>query len=93
MLAAAKKKDLPADLRRTIEPDPRATQVARGWQLMRQGRNEESKAQFKAVLAEDPKQAAALNGMGWCLLGTGNDDEAKPILKRRSPPIRKPAEP
>jgi tetratricopeptide (TPR) repeat protein len=81
-LEAAKKKILPADLRRSIEPNPNATQVVRGWQLANQGRHEEAKAVFEAALAKDPKDAAALNGMGWCLLGSGKTDEAKPYFER-----------
>jgi len=81
-LEAAKKKQLPADLRRSIESNPHATQVARGWQLTNQGRHEEAKAAFDAVLAKDPKDPAALNGMGWCLLGSGKVDDAKPYFER-----------
>jgi tetratricopeptide (TPR) repeat protein len=81
-LEAAKKKTLPADLRRSIEPNPNGTQVARGWQLANQGRHEEAKTVFEAALAKDPKDAAALNGMGWCLLGSGKTDEAKPYFER-----------
>ena len=55
LLAAAKKHDLPADLRKTIEPDPQATSVARAWQLMNQGRNEDAKALFKNALDKIPK--------------------------------------
>ena len=71
LLAAAKKHDLPVELRRMIEPDPNAIQVMRGWQLMNQGRSAEAKALFTAILAKTPKDANALNGMGWCLLNSG----------------------
>jgi len=53
LLAAAKKHDPPADLRKMIEPDPQGTSVARAWQLMNQGRNEDAKALFKEVLLKD----------------------------------------
>ena len=82
-LQAAKKRDLPADLRRSIEPDPSATEVARAWQLMNQGRHAEAKAQFAAVLDKFPKDPAALNGMGWCLLGNGS--QRKPSLTLNGP--------
>jgi tetratricopeptide (TPR) repeat protein len=82
LLAAAKKHDLPADLRRSIEPDPNATEVMRAWQLMNQGRSEDAKALFTALLAKAPKDSAALNGMGWCLLNSGKADEAKPYFER-----------
>jgi superkiller protein 3 len=81
-LKAAKKRDLPADVRKMIEPDPQGSRVARAWQLMNHGRNKDAKALFKEILLEDPKDAAALNGMGWCLLGTGNLDEAKTYFQK-----------
>jgi tetratricopeptide (TPR) repeat protein len=82
LLAAAKKRDLPADLRRLIEPDPNSTQVMRGWQLMNQGRSDEAKAVFAALIAKSPKDANALNGMGWCLLNSGKADEAKAYFEK-----------
>jgi tetratricopeptide (TPR) repeat protein len=82
LLAAAKKRDLPADLRKMIEPDPHGTSVARAWQLMNQGRSDDAKALFKEVLLKDPRYAAALNGMGWCLLNAGNLDEAKTYFQK-----------
>jgi tetratricopeptide (TPR) repeat protein len=82
LLAAAKKRDLPADLRRMIEPDPNAIQVMRGWQLMNQGRSADAKALFAALLAKSPKDANALNGMGWCLLNSGAASEAKGYFEK-----------
>ena len=82
LLAAAKKRDLPADLRRMIEPDPNAIDVMRGWQLMNQGRYADAKALFAAILAKTPKDANALNGMGWCLLNSGAGSEAKGFFER-----------
>jgi tetratricopeptide (TPR) repeat protein len=82
MLAAAKKHDLPSDLRKMIEPDPQATSVARAWQLMNQGRSDDAKALFKSVLQKNPKDANALNGLGWCYLNNGELDEAKANFKQ-----------
>jgi pentatricopeptide repeat protein len=82
LLAAAKKRDLPSDLRKMIEPDPQATSVARAWQLMNQGRSDDAKALFKNVLQQNPKNTAALNGMGWCLLNAGDLDEAKTYFQK-----------
>jgi len=82
LLAAAKKRDLPSDVRRLIEPDPQASRVARAWQLMNHGRNADAKALFKEILLKEPRDAAALNGMGWCLLNAGNVDEAKTYFEK-----------
>ncbi len=37
LLAAAKKRNLPPDVRKMIEPAPQGSRVARGWQLMNRG--------------------------------------------------------
>jgi tetratricopeptide (TPR) repeat protein len=82
LLAAAKKHDLPADLRKTIEPDPQATGVARAWQLMNQGRSDDAKSLFKSLLQKNPTDANVLNGLGWCYLNNGELDEAKANFKQ-----------
>jgi tetratricopeptide (TPR) repeat protein len=88
MLKAARAKNLPDDLRRTIEPPAAGTtantanQVAQAWQLINQGRRDEAKTILNGILAKAPKDAAALNGMGWLLFFGGNSDEAKPYFER-----------
>jgi tetratricopeptide (TPR) repeat protein len=88
MLQAAEAKQLPDDLRRRIEPlatgsqGATAVEVGRAWQMMNQGRRDEAKAAFTAILAKAPQDGAALNGMGWLLLGGGDAAEAKPYFEK-----------
>ena len=83
MLKAAKAKKLSDELRQQIEPPaPEALDVSRAWQLMNQGRREEAKVAFEALLAKAPKDPNALNGLGWLLLFGGEHDKAKPYFER-----------
>jgi Flp pilus assembly protein TadD len=88
ILQAAKAKKVPDALRRSLDPQSGSANaapnkdVARAWQLCNQGRRAEGKALFLEVLSKSPQDAAALNGMGWCLLGGGDIDEAKPYFEK-----------
>ena len=89
VLKAAKAKELPDDLRKQIEPPTLveelpddAPSVGRAWQLMNQGRLAESRAMYDALLAKKPKDADALNGLGWLLLNAGDGAKAKPYFER-----------
>jgi tetratricopeptide (TPR) repeat protein len=97
MLDAAKAKELPDDLRRELEPMAAAENapkkpaapmanvgkdVGQAWRLMNQGRRDEAKALFTAVLAKAPDNGGALNGMGWLLLNGGEVDEAKVYFEK-----------
>ncbi|HEY4308033.1 MAG TPA: tetratricopeptide repeat protein [Pirellulales bacterium] len=97
MLDAAKAKELPDDLRRELEPMAVAENapkksaapainvgkdVGQAWRLMNQGRREEAKSLFTAVLAKSPDNGGALNGMGWLLLNGGEVDEAKGYFEK-----------
>lgn len=83
MLAAAKSKRLPDDLQRLIEPpgkpDASATgkETASGWRQFNQGQFRLAEASFRRSLAKDPEDAAALNGLGFCLLINGQAAAAK----------------
>lgn len=88
MLAAAKSKQLPDDLRRKIEPpgkpDSSATSgdTASGWQQFQQGQFRLAEASFRRSLAKDPEDAAALNGLGFCLLINGQAAAAKDYFEK-----------
>jgi tetratricopeptide (TPR) repeat protein len=85
MLQAAKDKKLSDDLRSQIEPpelNAGSNQLAQAWQLMNQGRRDEAKAIFDALLAKAPGDASALNGMGWFHLIGGDVDQAKPLFEK-----------
>ena len=49
---------------------------------MNQGRREEAKAIFESILAKAPKDASALNGLGWLYLFGGDADAAKPYFEK-----------
>lgn len=83
MLAAAEAKELPDDLRRQIdvpgrpESSPSLDASAKGWQQFNAGDMRSAEKSFRAALAKDPENAAALNGLGFCLINQGNAAEAK----------------
>lgn len=83
MIDAAKNKNLPDDLRRQIAPtgkpkDSASTAAAtRGWDYFNAGKLRSAEVNFRRALAKDPENAAALNGLGFCLLTSGKWAEAK----------------
>ncbi len=80
MLAAARAGKLSDDLRRQIEPpqlDANSGRVHRGWVLLQQGSAERAQEAFAQVLAEDPDNFGAHNGMGFALLHAGKHAEAR----------------
>ena len=85
MLAAAKAKKLSDELRSQIEPpevSAESTKLQHAWQLMNQGRRDEAKTIFDALLRESPKDSAVLNGAGWYYLIGGDMDQAKPLFEK-----------
>ncbi len=88
MLAAAKKHELPDDLRRVIEPPGKpkpsdsTADSTRGWQQFNQGRLRSAEESFRKALARDPENAAALNGLGFCLLNNGKAAEAQQYFEK-----------
>lgn len=82
ILAAAKAKKVPDDLRQMLEPPARANDLARGWQLLNSGRRAEAKAVFESILAQAPTNAAALNGLGWLYFFGGDAKAARPYFEK-----------
>ncbi|HVU88232.1 MAG TPA: tetratricopeptide repeat protein [Pirellulales bacterium] len=82
MLAAAKAKKVPDDLRQMLEPPARGNDLARGWQLLNSGRRDEAKGVFESILAQKSDDAAALNGMGWLYFFGGDAKAARPYFEK-----------
>jgi serine/threonine protein kinase/thioredoxin-like negative regulator of GroEL len=87
MLEAATKKELPDDLRQLIAPPSKEHQVetasaARAWQLANEGKLRSAEIAFRRVLAKNPNDASALNGLGFCLLNSGKTASAKEYFEK-----------
>jgi tetratricopeptide (TPR) repeat protein len=86
MLAAAKAKELPDDLKQKLTPGGTSDDVnarnAKGWQLFFSGNNAEAEAVFRKILATDPAHLAAMNGLGFALLNQEKPKEARPYFER-----------
>jgi tetratricopeptide (TPR) repeat protein len=87
MLAAAKKGELPNDLRRQIEPakrddSPAGKLAIEGWQQFNSGRTRSAEQSFKKALAKDPENLSAMNGLGFLLLNSGKAAEAKGYFEK-----------
>lgn len=80
LLAAAKARELPDELKKRIEPSargPGSDETDLGWQLFQRGRFEEAQTAFERALAHAPEDMSAHNGLGFCLLNLGDAAEAK----------------
>jgi Flp pilus assembly protein TadD len=88
MVAAARKKELPDELRKQIEPagkpeSPSAVQAAAtGWQQFNQGKFRSAERSFRRALAKDPENLAAMNGLAFILLNSGKSAEAKQYFEK-----------
>lgn len=83
MLAAAEKKELPADLKALIEPPQAAHASAiEAWQFFNRGNMAEAKSLFQKVLDENPEELSAMNGLAFCLLNLGEHQKAKPLFEK-----------
>ncbi len=73
-LEAAVAQQLSDDLKKEISPPPPPTaagaELAKGWQLFHQARVADAVAVFRVAVSKDPKNANALNGLGWALMRT-----------------------
>jgi tetratricopeptide (TPR) repeat protein len=87
-LAAAQRGELPAVLRKQIEPEGKpenspATKLAvQGWQQMNQCKTRSATISFQRALAKDPENLSAMNGLGFLLLNTGKPAEAKALFEK-----------
>lgn len=78
LLAAAKSGKLDPQLKAELEPPaPGTDDVVRGWAQLNQGHLNQAIEIFQKAVASDPKNAAALNGLGFALLNLGKPAEAK----------------
>ena len=76
-------------LRRQIEPAVRvevvtdaAAPTQKGWQLFRQGKNQQAAAAFKQALKADSDHLPAINGLAFSLLNQDEATKAKPMFER-----------
>jgi pentatricopeptide repeat protein len=88
MLAAARKKEIPADLRRQLEPlgkpdtGPAAKAAAEGWRQFNADKFRSAERSFRRALAKDPENLSAMNGLAFLLLNKGKASEAKPYFEK-----------
>ncbi len=95
MMDAARNKEVPSKLRTQIEPAGLSVRLnleeeaksigqdaAEGWDHFNQGKLRSAELSFRAALAKDPENGAALNGLGFCLLNSGKASEAKPYFEK-----------
>jgi pentatricopeptide repeat protein len=88
MLAAARKKQLPDDLKQQIAPvgkpekSPSTDAAAAGWRLFNEGKMRSAERSFRKALAKDPENLAAINGLGFILLNSGRTAQAKEYFEK-----------
>ena len=88
MLAAARKKELPAELKQQLAPigkpdsSPSGDAAADGWRLFNEGKFRSAERSFRRALAKDPENLAAINGLGFILLNAGRTAQAKEYFEK-----------
>jgi Flp pilus assembly protein TadD len=88
MLVAARKKELPAELKEQIAPvgkpekSPSTDAAAAGWRLFNEGKYRSAERSFRRALAKDPENLAAMNGLGFILLNSGRTAQAKEYFEK-----------
>jgi tetratricopeptide (TPR) repeat protein/tRNA A-37 threonylcarbamoyl transferase component Bud32 len=88
MIAAAKSKELPDELRQRLEPQGKRetgdgpAAAAEGWQRFNEGKLRLAEISFRRALAKQPDNPQALNGLGFCLLASGNWADGKPLFEK-----------
>ncbi len=86
-LTAAQKGELPAELRKQIEPpkvdnSPAAKLAKTGWVQFNSGKTRSAERSFRQALAKDPENLAAMNGLGFLMLNTGKTADAKAFFEK-----------
>lgn len=80
---AAKSGKLDPQLKAELEPAaPASSDVMRGWAQLNQGHLNQAAEIFRKVIAQNPQDAAALNGLGFALINLGKPAEAKPQFEK-----------
>ena len=88
MLAAARNKELPEELRNQIAPvgkpasAPADKATALGWQQFNEGKFRAAERNFRRALAKDPENLAAMNGLAFILLNSGKSAQAKEYFEK-----------
>jgi Flp pilus assembly protein TadD len=88
MLAAARKKQLPDELKQQIAPvgkpdrTPSGDAAAAGWRLFNEGKYRSAERSFRRALAKDPENLPAINGLGFILLNSGRTAGAKEYFEK-----------
>jgi Flp pilus assembly protein TadD len=88
MLAAARKKELPEELKQQIAPvgkpekSPSTDAAAAGWRLFNEGKFRSAERSFRRALAKDPENLAAMNGLAFMLLNSGRTAQAKEYFEK-----------
>jgi tetratricopeptide (TPR) repeat protein len=84
LLRMAKDRKVDDADRRLVAPpeNPRGgNKTERGWQFFQKMQYNQAKEAFQAALKENPKDTAAMNGLGFSLLNMGKPKEAKPYFE------------
>jgi pentatricopeptide repeat protein len=88
MLAAARDKQLPEELQKQLAPigkpasEPATKAAALGWQQFNERKFRAAERNFRRALAKDPENLAAMNGLAFILLNSGQSAEAKEYFEK-----------
>ena len=88
MLAAARRKQLPDDLKRQIAPvgkpeqSPATDTAAEGWRDFNEGKFRSAERNFRRTLSKDPNNLTAMNGLAFILLNSGRTAQAKEYFQK-----------
>jgi Flp pilus assembly protein TadD len=88
MLAAARNKKLPDELRSQIAPAGKpasgsaAKAAALGWQQFNERKFRAAERNFRRALAKDPENLPAMNGLAFILLNSGKSAQAKEYFEK-----------
>ena len=88
MLAAARRKELPEELKQQLQPagkpenEAAAQSAADGWRQFNEGKFRSAERSFRRALAKDPENVEAMNGLAFILLNSGKVAAAKEYFQR-----------